>query len=63
MNKVRTFQIATVVLAVAALYFAVTDPRSDYLFAVVILADLRWVFLHTASTSERTPRRTKALIG
>ncbi|HEY2846984.1 MAG TPA: hypothetical protein VGI80_04150, partial [Pyrinomonadaceae bacterium] len=38
MNLVRTFQIAAVVLAVAAMYFAITDPRSDYLFAAVILA-------------------------
>ena len=38
MNIVRTFQIAAVVLAFVALYFAITDPRSDYLFAAVILA-------------------------
>ncbi len=37
MNLVRTFQIAAVVLAFAAVYFAVTDPRSDYLFASIIL--------------------------
>ena len=38
MNVVRTFQIAAIVLAFVAIYFAVTDPRSDYLFAAVILA-------------------------
>ena len=37
MNIVRTFQIAAAVLAFAAVYFAVTDPRSDYLFVSVIL--------------------------
>jgi hypothetical protein len=37
MNLVRTFQIATVVLGLAAMYFALTDPRSDYMFAAVIL--------------------------
>jgi hypothetical protein len=37
MNKVRTFQIAAVVLGFAAIYFAVTDPRGDYLFASVVL--------------------------
>jgi len=37
MNLVRTFQIAAVLLAVVSVYFAVTDPRSDYLFASVIL--------------------------
>jgi len=38
MNLVRTFQIVAVLLAFIAIYFAITDPRSDYLFAAVILA-------------------------
>jgi hypothetical protein len=37
MNLVRAFLMATVVFAFAAVYFAVTDPRSDYMFAAVIL--------------------------
>ncbi|MBV9241575.1 MAG: hypothetical protein JO314_06165 [Acidobacteria bacterium] len=37
MNRVRTFQIAAVVLAMLSVYLVVTDPRSDYLFASVIL--------------------------
>lgn len=37
MTLVRIFQIATVALAFLAMYFGVTDPRSDYLFASLIL--------------------------
>jgi hypothetical protein len=37
MNLVRTFQIAAAVLAVVSIYLLVTDPRSDYFFAAVVL--------------------------
>jgi len=37
MNLVRTFQIGTVALLFVSLYFLVTDPRSDYFFASIIL--------------------------
>jgi len=37
MNWVRAFQIAAAVLAVVSIYLFFTDPRSDYLFASIIL--------------------------
>jgi hypothetical protein len=37
MNWVRTFQIAAAALAFVSVYLFLTDPRSDYLFASVIL--------------------------
>jgi hypothetical protein len=37
MNWVRTFQLTAAVLAVVSIYFYFTNPRSDYLFASVIL--------------------------
>ena len=37
MNWVRTFQIVAAALAFVSVYLAFTDPRSDYLFASIIL--------------------------
>ncbi len=37
MNLVRTFQIVAVAFLVVSLYLLVTDPRSDYFFASIIL--------------------------
>jgi hypothetical protein len=37
MNWVRTFQVVAAALLFVSAYLAFTDPRSDYLFASVIL--------------------------
>ncbi|MFL6375297.1 MAG: hypothetical protein ACJ73D_11575 [Pyrinomonadaceae bacterium] len=37
MNLIRTFQIAAAALLFVSIYLAFTDPRSDYLFASIIL--------------------------
>jgi hypothetical protein len=37
MSLVRAFQLAAVILAVVSIYLFFADPRSDYLFASIIL--------------------------
>ena len=37
MSLVRAFQLAAVILAIVSIYLFFADPRSDYLFASIIL--------------------------
>ncbi|HTH51151.1 MAG TPA: hypothetical protein VL501_04415, partial [Pyrinomonadaceae bacterium] len=57
MNWVRTFQLATAGLAVIAVYLTVTDPRSDYLFAAVILTICAGFLAYRFQLKERLPER------